>query len=378
MPNQKILTIFGTRPEAIKLAPIILKLKTENSIESIICSTGQHKEMLNQVLEIFSIKSDIELNLMKPNQSLADISISGLKHISEVLNEFKPDLLLVQGDTTTAFISSLAAYYLKINVGHVEAGLRSYNLNSPYPEEANRRFISVIAKYHFAPTGIAYNNLINEGVSPQHVYVTGNTVVDALEGAKKRMSLMEKEIEESFYRLLNKSFFDKEFVLITLHRREKFGLEFAELFHTLKELANENPEINFIYPVHLNPNVSLPVKEILGDVKNIFLTPPLDYLKFLFLMSKCSFIMTDSGGIQEECYVFSKPVMVLRDVTERMEAIDAGYGFLVGSNSRNVKRVFYEIKEKLSESYNFFSSKNPFGDGKAAERIIDILKSENL
>lgn len=378
MPNQKILTIFGTRPEAIKLAPIILKLKTENSIQSIICSTGQHKEMLNQVLEIFSIKSDIELNLMKPNQSLADISISGLKHISEVLNEFKPDLLLVQGDTTTAFISSLAAYYLKINVGHVEAGLRSYNLNSPYPEEANRRFISVIAKYHFAPTGIACNNLINEGVSPQHVYVTGNTVVDALEGAKKRMSLMEKEIEESFYRLLNKSFFDKEFVLITLHRREKFGLEFAELFHTLKELANENPDINFIYPVHLNPNVSLPVKEILGDVKNIFLTPPLDYLKFLFLMSKCSFIMTDSGGIQEECYVFSKPVMVLRDVTERMEAIDAGYGFLVGSNSSNVKRVFYEIKEKLLESYNFFSSKNPFGDGKAAERIIDILKSENL
>ena len=203
-------------------------------------------------------------------------------------------------------------------------------------------------------------------------------MVDALEGAKKRMSLMEKEIEESFYRLLNKSFFDKEFVLITLHRREKFGSEFAELFHTLKELSTENPDINFIYPVHLNPNVSLPVKEILGDVKNIFLTPPLDYLKFLFLMSKCSFIMTDSGGIQEECYVFSKPVMVLRDVTERMEAIDAGYGFLVGSNSSNVKRVFYEIKEKLLESYNFFSSKNPFGDGKAAERIIDILKSENL
>ncbi|NCS88260.1 MAG: UDP-N-acetylglucosamine 2-epimerase [Ignavibacteria bacterium CG2_30_36_16] len=378
MPNQKILTIFGTRPEAIKLAPIILKLKTENSIESIICSTGQHKEMLNQVLEIFSMKSDIDLNLMKPNQSLAALSISGLKHISEVLNEFKPDLLLVQGDTTTAFISALAAYYLKVNVGHVEAGLRSYNLNSPYPEEANRRFISIIAKYHFAPTGIAYNNLINEGVLPQHVYVTGNTVVDALEGAKKRMSLMEKEIEESFYRLLNKSFFDKEFVLITLHRREKFGSEFAELFHTLKELSTENPDINFIYPVHLNPNVSLPVKEILGDVKNIFLTPPLDYLKFLFLMSKCSFIMTDSGGIQEECYVFSKPVMVLRDVTERMEAIDAGYGFLVGSNSSNVKRVFYEIKEKLLESYNFFSSKNPFGDGKAAERIIDILKSENL
>ncbi len=372
---KKIMIIFGTRPEAIKMAPVIDVLRREKEIETVVCSTGQHREMLKQVLEIFNIEIDFDLDLMRANQDLFDISVNSLNKLKEVLTEHTPDILMVQGDTSTAFISALAAFYKRIKIAHVEAGLRSYNINSPYPEEANRRFISVISDYNFAPTEDAKQNLIKEGFEKEKIYVTGNTVVDALHMVKEKLNNLELSAKNEYE--LNNSFgenlFAKPFILVTMHRREKFGDEFKSVLKTLKEIALQRPEYNFIYPVHLNPNVQVPVNEILKGVKNIKLIPPQDYFKFIYLMSKCLFIMTDSGGVQEECFVFEKPVIVLRDVTERNEAIKAGYAFLVSSNEKLIKEKFFEIENNLKNGYNYFNCENPFGNGKSAEIIKEIL-----
>jgi UDP-N-acetylglucosamine 2-epimerase (non-hydrolysing) len=374
----KIAVIFGTRPEAIKLAPVIKELKKDKNNQISVCSTGQHREMLKQVLDIFSLKIDYDLDLMKKNQDLFDITTNALKKLKSTFNDLQPDLIIVQGDTTTAFVASLAAYYCKIKVAHVEAGLRSYNIYSPYPEEANRRFISSLAELNFAPTVDSSKNLLREGFRKDQIFITGNTVVDALNEVKK--VVRKKEVINKYStEFRNKYRFnplDKKFVLITLHRREKFGKEMESLFYTIKNLSNQYPDYNFVYPVHLNPNVKKPVEKILSNSKNIYLLPPQDYLKFIFLMSKCHIILSDSGGVQEECYVFSKPILVMRDVTERNEAIKAGYAFLMGTDQTKIERKFAEVNKKLLNRYNFFKSENPFGDGKASKRIRKIINSQ--
>ncbi|MFH0733586.1 MAG: UDP-N-acetylglucosamine 2-epimerase (non-hydrolyzing) [bacterium] len=372
---KKIMVIFGTRPEAIKLAPVIHALKNEKYFEVVVCSTGQHKEMLQQVLDIFNIDIDYDFNLMKPNQDLFDITINSLSKLRDVFSTFKPDLLIVQGDTSTAFVSSLAAYYLRIKIAHVEAGLRSYDIYSPYPEEANRRFISVISNFNFAPTEEAKNNLINEGLSKDNIFVTGNTVIDALLQVKLMLenNRLGKKVQNELEQSIGKDILDKPYILITLHRREKFGTEFNKVLSTIKEIAKSRPEYNFIYPVHLNPNVKNPVNEILSGIENIKLITPQDYLRFIYLMSKCFFILTDSGGIQEECYIFKKPIMVLRNVTERMEAVNAGYAFLVESDENLIKSKFYEIEEKLLNNFDYFCCPNPFGSGNSAKLITNII-----
>jgi len=373
---RKILVVFGTRPEAIKLAPVIKALKAEKTFETIVCSTGQHREMLRQVTDLFDINTDDDLDLMKPNQTLFDITANSLLKMDSVLEKYKPDVVIVQGDTTTAFVSALAAFYKKIKVAHVEAGLRSYDIFHPYPEEANRRFISVISNFNFAPTEESKQNLLKEGFAPDTIQVTGNTVVDALLEIKTKLEQPElaAKLEVDLGAKLEKVIVENEFVLMTLHRREKFGTEMQNLLYTIKELAEKYSHLNFVYPTHLNPNVAKPVKEILGNTKNILLTEPMDYLSFLFLMSKCRFIMSDSGGVQEECFVFSKPIIVMRTVTERNEAIDAGYAFLTGSDREKIFHHFSDIDTKLTSGFNFFPKENPFGDGKSSDRIVEILK----
>lgn len=374
-----VLVIFGTRPEAIKLAPVIKELKKLRTIKTVVGSTGQHKEMLRQVLDIFNLKVDYDLDLMKSNQDLFDVTINSLSRLKLRLNEIKPDILIVQGDTTSAFASALAAFYLKIKIGHVEAGLRSFNKISPYPEEVNRKFISAISDFHFAPTKMSKQNLLEEGIGNHHVYVTGNTVIDSLLDVSKLISdkKLSVKIEKQLIQLCNSNIFNKKIILITLHRREKFGAEFKKLLNTIKDLAKENPNYNFVYPVHLNPNVKNPVTEVLNRIPNIVLVNPLDYLSFIYLMKKSYFIISDSGGVQEECYIFKKPILVMRDVTERMEAIKAGYAFLVGSSDKIIKRKFNQVDKKLKNNFNFFKTKNPFGDGKAAKRIVKIIQ-DNL
>jgi UDP-N-acetylglucosamine 2-epimerase (non-hydrolysing) len=378
MRKKKIIVIFGTRPEAIKLAPVIKELKRENQFKTIVASTGQHREMLNQVLEIFRIKIDYNIDLMKSNQDLYDITVSSLLKLREVFKIYEPDLVLVQGDTTTAFISALAAFYDKIPVGHVEAGLRSYNIFSPFPEEANRRFISVLAHFNFAPTKPAKENLLKEGIKRNQVYTTGNTVVDALMQVRSKLAenKLGGKIRRDLSKQVERDIFSRKYILITLHRREKFGDELRLVLESIKELAIKYPDYDFVYPVHLNPNVKSPVESILSNLPNVILLPPLDYLKFVYLMSKCHFILSDSGGIQEECFVFKKPILVLRDVTEREEAIKAGYAFLVGSSKRKILKYFKEIDSSLMSGQDYFNVKNPFGDGKAAVRIVDLIKKK--
>jgi UDP-N-acetylglucosamine 2-epimerase (non-hydrolysing) len=373
---KKILVIFGTRPEAIKLAPVVKALKKERAFKTIVCSTGQHDEMLKQVVVLFGIKIDYNLSLMRPNQDLYEITSNSIEKLKQVFNKIKPDLLIVQGDTTTAFTSSLSAFYSKVKIAHVEAGLRSYNKYSPFPEEINRKIISVLTDIHFAPTQAAKNHLITEGVPRKNIIVTGNTVIDSLLEIKER--LKEKSSSGKIKRNLKILGLDdtraREFVLITIHRREKFGEKLKSTLIQLKEIAEENRNYHFIYPVHLNPNVKEPVQNILSKVANFKLLPPMDYLSFIYLMSRCRFIISDSGGIQEECYIFKKPIIVLRDNTEREEAVKAGYAFLAGGGNKDFKKLFYRIDEEISRGYDFFKNKNPFGDGRSSERIIKSIK----
>lgn len=365
---KKILFVFGTRPEAIKLAPLIKSFHETKNYEIRICSTGQHREMLGQVLNFFSIKPDFDLNLMSPNQSLYDVTSKGLKSLEHVLEE-KFDTMIVQGDTTTTFIGSLAAFYKQIPVAHVEAGLRSKNKYSPFPEEINRILTGHIATYHFAPTQKAHKNLLSEGIV-DNIHVVGNTGIDALFLCKK---MIEENGEAEYYNRFRNVDFSKKIILVTGHRRESFGEPFKNICDALKAISRQFDEVEIIYPVHLNPNIRKPVNDILNNVQRIHLFEPFDYPTMVWLMDRSFFVLTDSGGIQEEAPSLGKPVLVLREVTERTEGIEAGSAKLVGTQSNNIVAQC-ELLLKNSITYNAMSNAiNPYGDGKASARIVQVL-----
>ncbi|KJH55991.1 MULTISPECIES: non-hydrolyzing UDP-N-acetylglucosamine 2-epimerase [Acinetobacter] len=371
---QKVLLIFGTRPEAIKMAPLAIKLQEDNdNFETKVCVTGQHRQMLDQVLDLFQLNPDFDLNLMKPGQTLSDITSSVLKGLDQVFEIWKPDLILVHGDTATTFAASLAAYYHKIKIGHVEAGLRTGNLYSPWPEEANRKLTGVLANYHFAPTNSSYNNLIKEDINPINVVVTGNTVIDALLQVKNKVEQEQQLIQkfEQEFNFLDKS---KKLILVTGHRRENFGQGFLNICTALAHLAKKYPNVQIIYPVHLNPNVQQPVNELLTGISNIHLIAPQDYLPFVYLMNQSYLILTDSGGIQEEAPSLGKPVLVMRDTTERPEAVEAGTVRLVGTDVNRIEELVTQLLEDPKLYAEMASAHNPYGDGTACQQIIDFLK----
>lgn len=373
---KKVLLVFGTRPEAIKMAPLVKEFEQDKNIESKVCVTAQHREMLDQVLEIFNICPDYDLNIMKPGQNLFDITSNILVNIKLVLEEFKPDIVLVHGDTTTTLASSLAALYSQIKVGHVEAGLRTGDLYSPWPEEANRQITGVLANYHFAPTRTSEKNLLKENKSKENILVTGNTVIDALFLALKKIE-ENAELKEKIINTLSCEYKINEkrkIILVTGHRRENFGKGFINICESLKVLAQNNPDIDIIYPVHLNPNVQKPVKEILSAMQNIYLIEPLQYESFIYLMSKSYFIITDSGGIQEEAPSLGKPVLVMRDTTERPEAIESGTVKLVGTDFQRIVNEAQVLLDNKEEYERMSKAHNPYGDGKACSRIVEFIK----
>ncbi|MBH0060474.1 UDP-N-acetylglucosamine 2-epimerase (non-hydrolyzing) [Pseudoalteromonas sp. NZS71] len=369
----KILSIFGTRPEAIKMAPLVKALNLADGIEAKVCVTAQHREMLDQVLDLFEIVPEYDLNIMKPGQSLYDVTTNILLGLKPILEEFKPDLILVHGDTSTTLSASLAAFYQQIPVGHVEAGLRTGNLGSPWPEEGNRKLTGAITKLHFAPTDTSQQNLLNEGVNLSDIVITGNTVIDALLQVVDKVKTDEVLIStlKAKFPELDES---KKLILVTGHRRESFGGGFERICEALAEIATAHPEAQVLYPMHLNPNVREPVNRILKDVKNVQLIEPQDYLPFVYLMSKAHIIVTDSGGVQEEAPSLGKPVLVMRDTTERPEAVAAGTVKLVGTDKN---RIIDEVKNLLTNQADYQTmsrAHNPYGDGKACERIISKIK----
>ncbi|HCG5917806.1 TPA: UDP-N-acetylglucosamine 2-epimerase (non-hydrolyzing) [Vibrio parahaemolyticus] len=372
MTKKKILTVFGTRPEAIKMAPLVHALAADDRFEAKCCVTAQHREMLDQVLELFEITPDYDLNLMKAGQTLNDVTARIVQELKPVLQEFQPDVVLVHGDTATTFAASLAAYYEQIEVGHVEAGLRTGNIYSPWPEEANRRLTGVLTKYHFAPTETSKENLLRENFTPEDIFVTGNTVIDALLMVKDKI---ESDSDLSATLAAQFPFLDdnKELILVTGHRRESFGGGFERICEALAQTARQQPNVQILYPMHLNPNVREPVNRILGDVENVLLIEPQQYLPFIYLMSRSHIILTDSGGIQEEAPSLGKPVLVMRDTTERPEAVAAGTVKLVGTD---VEKITASLDSLLNdeEAYKEMSfAHNPYGDGKACQRILDAL-----
>jgi UDP-N-acetylglucosamine 2-epimerase (non-hydrolysing) len=374
---KKILLVFGTRPEAIKMAPLVKAFHEQNKdFETKVCVTAQHREMLDQVLSLFEIETDFDLNVMQPNQDLYAITSNILLGMKAVFQSFRPDFIFVHGDTTTTFAASLAAFYEKILVGHIEAGLRTGNLYSPWPEEANRKLTSQLTCYHFAPTEQSRDNLLKENVAPDKIIVTGNTVIDALLLMKNKLET-DLGFREKVHDSIKQKGFDPkaaEFILVTGHRRENFGQGFIDICTALKTIALERPTINIVYPVHLNPNVRKPVNELLTGVKNVYLIEPLEYEAFIYLMSLSKLIITDSGGVQEEAPSLGKPVLVMRDTTERPEAVDAGTVKLVGTNTQ---RIISETNNLLDnkQAYEIMSkAHNPYGDGKACERIINFMK----
>ena len=372
----KVLTVFGTRPEAIKMAPLVHALTNDERFDAKVCVTAQHREMLDQVLELFKIKPDYDLNLMKAGQTLPEVTSRILLELTPVLKEFRPDVVLVHGDTATTFAASLAAYYEQIAVGHVEAGLRTGNIYSPWPEEANRKLTGALTKYHFAPTETSKQNLLSENYSEENVYVTGNTVIDALLMVK---SQIEQDTDLSSTLAAQFPFLDgsKKLILVTGHRRESFGGGFERICEALAQTAKKHPETQILYPVHLNPNVQEPVNRILKDVNNVHLIEPQQYLPFVYLMNRAHIILTDSGGIQEEAPSLGKPVLVMRDTTERPEAVSAGTVKLVGTD---VKVICNALAELLTEEASYRSmsiAHNPYGDGKACKRICDFLIESN-
>ena len=374
----RVLTVFGTRPEAIKMAPVVLGLQHADGIESLVCVTAQHRQMLDQVLDLFEITPDYDLNIMKHGQDLYDVTSSALLGMRDVLRECKPDLVLVHGDTTTCFAAGLAAFYEQIKAGHVEAGLRTGDMSAPFPEEANRSLVGRITSYHFAPTEGAKQNLLNENVSEASITVTGNTVIDALLMVRDKVNQLpdnnwkNKFGESLFNRIIDE---DRKLILITGHRRENFGQGFVELCGAIKTLANKYPDWDLIYPVHLNPNVQKPVNEILGETENVFLVAPQDYAPFVWLMDKCDLMLTDSGGIQEEGPSLGKPVLVMRDVTERPEAIEAGTVKLVGTDKEKIISIVENVMLDDSVYSAMSHAHNPYGDGQAVGRIIDVLQN---
>ncbi len=371
----KVLTVFGTRPEAIKMAPLAIKLAEQEGIDARVCVTAQHREMLDQVLGLFEITPEYDLNIMKPGQDLTDVTTNILQGIKPILADFKPDVVLVHGDTATTFATSLAAYYQQIAVGHVEAGLRTGNIYSPWPEEANRKLTGAITTYHFAPTETSQQNLLNEAVAPENITVTGNTVIDALLDVSAKLkndTALNNEMAERFS-FLNK---DKKLILVTGHRRESFGGGFERICKALAYTAEQHPGCQIVYPVHLNPNVQEPVNRLLKGVPNITLIEPQDYLPFVYLMNQAHIILTDSGGIQEEAPSLGKPVLVMRDTTERPEAVSAGTVKLVGTDVDKITASLNQLltNEKAYEEMSF--AHNPYGDGKACERIIEVLREK--
>jgi len=374
---KKILLVFGTRPEAIKMAPLVKALQKDTEhFETRVCVTAQHRQMLDQVLEVFGITPEYDLNIMAPNQDLYDITAKVLLGLRKVLKDFRPDTVLVHGDTTTSMAASLAAFYMQIPVGHVEAGLRTYNMLSPWPEEMNRQVTDRICTYYFAPTEQSRANLLQENIDAKKIFITGNTVIDALlmavdiisttAGVKEKMA---KELQEKGYTVG-----DREYILVTGHRRENFGDGFLHICKAIKELAALHPEMDIVYPVHLNPNVQKPVYELLSGLSNVYLISPLDYLPFIYAMQHSTLLLTDSGGVQEEAPSLGKPVLVMRDTTERPEAVEAGTVKLVGTNAEaivsNVTALLLdkEMYKRMSETHN------PYGDGQACERIIAALR----
>jgi UDP-N-acetylglucosamine 2-epimerase (non-hydrolysing) len=368
---KKVLLVFGTRPEAIKMAPLVLELKSRTELNVEVCVTAQHREMLDQVLDLFELIPDYDLDLMQPGQDLYDITTKALLGLKGVLETSKPDLVLVHGDTTTTFASSLAAFYQRIPVGHVEAGLRTGNIYSPWPEEINRKLTGSLAQFHFAPTSKAQKNLLLENIDAANVHVTGNTVIDALVQVEKRIAT---DTQLNSKLLAQFDFLDpsKKLILVTGHRRESFGDGFENICQALRTLAQQ-PDVQVLYPMHLNPNVREPVNRILHGVDNVFLIEPQEYLPFVYLMSRAYIILTDSGGVQEEAPSLGKPVLVMRDTTERPEAVDAGTVKLVGTDYDCIVNEAMTLLTDKQAYENMSFAHNPYGDGKACQRIADII-----
>ncbi|MDD9156047.1 UDP-N-acetylglucosamine 2-epimerase (non-hydrolyzing) [Aliivibrio sp. S4TY2] len=369
----RVLSVFGTRPEAIKMAPLVHKLSEAQGIESKVCVTAQHREMLDQVLNLFDITPDFDLNIMKPGQSLYDVTSNILMGLKPVLEEFQPNIVLVHGDTATTLSTSLAAYYQQIAVGHVEAGLRTGNIYSPWPEEGNRKLTGAIATLHFAPTSTSQQNLLNEGIDNNSISTTGNTVIDALFLIRKKLE-QDQDLNATLAAHFSELDPAKKLILVTGHRRESFGGGFERICEALVEIAQKHPDTQVIYPVHLNPNVREPVNRILKDVDNVHLIEPQDYLPFVYLMNQAHIILTDSGGIQEEAPSLGKPVLVMRDTTERPEAVEAGTVKLVGTNKQAIIDAVENLLTNQADYESMSRAHNPYGDGQACDRIIDSIK----
>lgn len=372
--KQKVLFIFGTRPEAIKMAPLVQAFKNEKQFEIKICVSAQHREMLDQVLDFFSIIPDYDLNIMEPNQSLNSITAKIIEKLKPILEDFSPNYVFVHGDTTTTMAASIATFYFGAKLCHIEAGLRTENIKQPFPEEANRRITSVLADYHFSPTETSKINLLNENISAEKILVTGNTVIDALFQSIEIVKSYQTE-EIKYLDILINNY--ENLILITGHRRENHGQGFINICNALKEIAIRNPETLLVYPVHLNPNVQQPVNAILSGIKNIKLIPPLSYPNFIWLMNKSKIIITDSGGVQEEAPSLGKPVIVLRETTERPEAVEAGTVILVGTNSEKIINVTQELLSNQLKYDSMSKLHNPYGDGLSCGRIIEFIKKQS-
>jgi UDP-N-acetylglucosamine 2-epimerase (non-hydrolysing) len=367
----RILTVFGTRPEAIKMAPIVKVLNEEVSVEHKVCVTAQHRDMLDQVLDIFDIKPDYDLNIFSHGQTLTQITMRAMEGLEKVFADFTPDVILVQGDTTTVFAGALTGFYHKIKIGHIEAGLRSGNINSPYPEEANRKLTGILTEYHFAPTQSAKENLIKENYPEEKIFITGNTVIDAL------LQVVDKNYVFNDEFLKNFDFSNKKIILLTSHRRENIGQPMKNIFSAVRKVVEENKDVEVIYPVHLNPRVREIAEEIFGGIKRVHLISPIEYQPFANLISKCYIIVTDSGGIQEEAPSLGKPVLVVREETERPEGIEAGTAKLAGTDTKTIYDMLTELVINKEEYEKMANAVNPYGDGKAAIYIRDILLSKN-
>ena len=372
---KKILTVFGTRPEAIKMAPLVHALSVNSCFDSKVCVTAQHREMLDQVLQLFEIEPDFDINVMRSGQTLNDLTTNILEGLKPVLDNLNPDIVLVHGDTATTFAASLAAYYQQIKVGHIEAGLRTGNIYSPWPGEANRKLTSVITNYHFAPTNGSRDNLLKEGISENDIIVTGNTVIDALFWIKEKLD-KDAELKDHLSSKFDFLDLNKKLILVTGHRRESFGSGFERICEALSRIARDNPDVQVLYPVHLNPNVQEPVNRLLKNQSNIFLIEPQNYLPFCYLMDRAWIILTDSGGIQEEAPSLGKPVLVMRDTTERPEAVDAGTVRLVGTDVNEIIRQVDLLLTSPVEYKKMKKAHNPYGDGLACGRILEFLMKE--
>ena len=362
---KKVMLVFGTRPEAIKMSPLVKELKKRKTIETIVCVTGQHRQMLDQVLEAFDIVPDYDLSIMKDKQTLFDVTVNILENIKQVLEKVKPDVVLVHGDTSTTFVTALACFYLQIPVGHVEAGLRTYNIYSPYPEEFNRQAVSIISQYNFAPTELSKENLLNEGKKAETIYVTGNTAIDALK-TTVRAEYTHPELEWAK---------NSRLILITAHRRENLGEPMRNMFRAIRRVMDEHPDVKAIYPIHMNPIVRKTANEILGGDERIHIIEPLDVLDFHNFLNKSYLILTDSGGIQEEAPSLGKPVLVMRDTTERPEGVKAGTLKLVGTDEKSIYENFKMLLTNKDEYEKMSNASNPYGDGFASKKIVDILES---